>query len=76
MSHPAKVMVAIAIEQAIKKTGMSKREFSDSISMNRMQLYRFLNSGNYTMDSLLRILDGLDLTISVKKNVQIGHPYD
>lgn len=63
-----KLEIGAVINNALKEQGTSIRKFSDAIDMKHPQVIKILKGNkNYTIDTLLTILNNLDLEISIKK---------
>lgn len=67
LSKP-KVEISKAITKAAKDQNLSIRALAEKINMKHPQIVRVTGEGNnYNIDTLLRILDGLNLEIVIKK---------
>lgn len=66
LSEP-KFYISKQIEQALNEKEMSLRQLAKEINMHHPQIVRVTSIKNYNIDTLLRILDGLDLEIVVKR---------
>lgn len=61
--------IADMVKAELTARNLSIRAFEDVIGENRQKIMRVTNENNYNMDTLVKILDNLDLelTISPKK---------
>ncbi|QII26903.1 hypothetical protein G3M81_23200 [Bacillus paralicheniformis] len=65
ISEP-KLKITKAIEEQLNKKNMSIRGLGEKINMKHPQIIRVTSCRNYNIDTLLKILDGLDLEITVQ----------
>lgn len=59
--------ISKAINEARERHGITIRELAAKIGLHHPQIVRVTNGGNYNIESLLKILDGLNLEIVIKK---------
>lgn len=63
-----KLEIGAAINNALKEQNLSIRGFAETIDMKHPQVIKVLKGDkNYTIDTLLEILNKLDLKISIEK---------
>lgn len=66
-SIETKRAIVKAIRNAIdEKPKLSIRQFAESVGMTHVQIIRITRGENYHIDTLLRVLDGLDLELVVQ----------
>lgn len=65
--HETKLRITAAIEMELWKLDRSKRALANAIGWHYPQVIRITNGTNYTIDNLLRVLDELDLRITIEK---------
>lgn len=61
-----KLKISDKIREALKKKNISIRKLSNNIGLKHPQVIRVTSANNYNIDTLLKILDGLDLEIEIK----------
>jgi len=61
-----KLKISDKIREALKKKKLSIRKLSNNIGLKHPQVIRVTSANNYNIDTLLKILDGLDLEIEIK----------
>lgn len=66
ISEP-KLRVSIAIKEGLNHKGLSIRGLGEKISMKHPQIVRVTSGENYNIDTLLKVLNGLDLEIVIQK---------
>jgi len=59
--------IAEAIKRGLEKEDISIRKLAESLSMQHPQIIRITKSQNYNIDTLLKILDRLNLELIVKE---------
>lgn len=69
ISEP-KLKISVAIKDGLNENGLSIRALGEKISMKHPQIVRVTSGENYNIDTLLKILDGLDLEVVVRKKNQ------
>lgn len=62
----SKLYISEAIRTGLKTKNLTVRELGDKIKMFHPQIVRVTNCKNYNIETLLKVLDGLDLEISIK----------
>lgn len=67
--HLPKVKIAMKVAKARVDKGMTIRQLSEKIGIKHPQLSRITSSENYTIDTLLKILDALDLELVVREKL-------
>lgn len=66
--HKTKRFIAEAIRGEMIKKDISYRRLSEEINgLNYTQIHRVTSEKNYNIDTLLKILDALNLEIEIKK---------
>jgi len=61
-----KIAISKAIKSEMKNKNVSIRGLAEKIGMKHPQIIRVTNGENYNIDTLFKILDGLDLEIEIK----------
>lgn len=68
MKHPRKTYIAKAVKYEIRRKGSSLRRLADHIEeMSYPQIHRITSEQNYNIDTLLKVLDALNLDIIIKE---------
>ncbi|MBC1227419.1 hypothetical protein [Listeria booriae] len=62
-----KIMLGKMIVTEAKKQGLSMRKLGEKIDMKHPQLVRVTSANNYNIDTILKILNGLDMELVVRK---------
>ena len=65
-----KLEITKSIKEAIAKKNTNIRKLAEKAGMQHPQIVRVTSCENYTIDTLLKILDALDLTIAIKEKVR------
>ncbi|EML6323898.1 TPA: helix-turn-helix transcriptional regulator [Bacillus thuringiensis] len=65
ISEP-KLEITEVIKEALKEKNLSIRNLGKNIGLKHPQIIRVTSANNYNIDTLLKILDGLDLKIEIK----------
>lgn len=61
-----KLKIINAIKEGLDKNKLSVRKLAEKVNLKHHQIIRVTNGLNYNVDTLLKILDGLDLEIEIK----------
>lgn len=61
-----KLEITKKIKESLKEKNLTIRKLGDNIGLKHPQIVRITSAKNYNIDTLLKILDGLDLEIEVK----------
>ncbi|MCM3008471.1 hypothetical protein BLL41_21815 [Bacillus sp. FMQ74] len=61
-----KLKITNAIKEGLEKNKLSVRKLAEKVNLKHPQIIRVTNGKNYNVDTLLKILDGLDLEIEIK----------
>lgn len=69
VSEP-KAYITSEIKSRMKEKKISFRKLGDKIGLKHPQIVRATSGTSYNIDTLLRILDGLDLELVIKKKEQ------
>lgn len=62
-----KLEISSVIKERMKEKGLTVRSLAEQIGMKHPQIIRVTSGQNYNIDTLLKILDGLDLEINIKR---------
>jgi HTH-type transcriptional regulator / antitoxin HipB len=63
-----KLQISEVIKNELKKNGYTFRDFADTVDdFSYTQLSRVTSSGNYTIETLLKVLYGLNYEIVLRK---------
>lgn len=62
-----KLSISKEIKNGLSNKGISIRKLAENIGMKHPQIVRVTSAENYNIDTLLKILDGLDLEVVIKK---------
>lgn len=62
-----KLNITKTIKERLDEKDLSIRKLGDNIGLKHPQIIRVTGGNNYNIDTLLKILDGLDLEIEIKK---------
>lgn len=62
-----KLKISKAIADRLKEENLSVRKLAEDIGVHHPQIVRVTSGQNYTIDTLLRVLDRLDLEIVIEK---------
>lgn len=62
--------IAKAVKRRIDSKGLSLRKLADRLDLHHPQIVRVTGEKNYNIDTLLKILDALDLEIELKDKVK------
>ena len=65
ISRP-KLNISKAIKEEIEKKGLSVRGLAENVGMKHPQIVRVTSGENYNIETLLKVLDGLDLELVVQ----------
>lgn len=65
ISEP-KLEITKVIKETLKEKNLSIRGLAGNIGLKHPQIIRVTSANNYNIDTLLKILDGLDLKIEIK----------
>ena len=62
--------IALMIKEAKEEQSTNYRAIADKAGLKHSQIHRMLRKDNYTIDNLLKVLDALDieLTLQPRKN--------
>lgn len=64
----SKKMIGEMVKDGIKENGTSIRQFAETVKMNHPQVFKILKGErNYNIDTLLTVLDALNLEIVIQK---------
>lgn len=63
-----KLSISKAIKEGMQEKEWTVRGLGEQIGMKHPQIVRVTSGENYNIDTLLKILDGLDLQLVVQKN--------
>ena len=66
-----KLKITKQIKEGLTNKNLSIRKLSENIGLKHPQIIRVTSAKNYNIDTLLRILDGLDLEIEIKQKDKI-----
>ncbi|WCS68386.1 hypothetical protein Goe21_02770 [Bacillus phage vB_BsuM-Goe21] len=67
----AKLNISFKIKKELQKRKISIRQLAENIGLKHPQIVRITNADNYNINTLLKILDGLDLEVTIQnKNKQ------
>lgn len=69
--HPTKLLITRRIQDKIVADRISGRKLAEKIDMHNQQLIRVTNGENYTIDTLVRVLDGLGLEIAIVQKKEL-----
>jgi len=61
-----KLEIVKQIRNALDKNKISIRKLAKKVGLRHPQIIRVTSANNYNIDTLLKILDGLDLEIEIK----------
>lgn len=61
-----KLTITKKIKESLKEKKLSIRQLGEEIGLKHPQIIRVTSAKNYNIDTLLKILDGLDLEIEIK----------
>ncbi|MCD7911013.1 XRE family transcriptional regulator [Bacillus velezensis] len=61
-----KLKIINAIKEGLDKNKLSVRKLAEKVNLKHPQIIKVTNGKNYNVDTLLKILDGLDLEIEIK----------
>lgn len=64
-----KILISKSISSEIIKQGLSVRQFAEKAGMKHPQIHRITSGKNYNIDTLLKILNSLDLEITITKKI-------
>ena len=59
--------ISNVIKATMKEKEVTVRSLAEQIGMKHPQVIRVTGANNYNIDTLMKILDGLDLEIEIKK---------
>ncbi|WP_405117639.1 helix-turn-helix transcriptional regulator [Paenibacillus sp. FSL H8-0317] len=62
-----KLEITHGIKEALRERNMSVRKLADKVGVKHPQIIRVTSGENYNIETLLRILDVLDLEIVLQK---------
>lgn len=62
-----KSLISKEIKKGLEKKDLSLRKLGDEIGLKHPQIVRVTQANNYNIDTLLKILNGLDLEIEIKE---------
>ena len=62
-----KLEISNVIKSTMKEKGLTVRSLAENIEMKHPQVIRVTGGNNYHIDTLMKILDGLDLEIEIKR---------
>lgn len=62
-----KLKITKQIKEELTNKNLSIRKLSENIGLKHPQIIRVTSAKNYNIDTLLKILDGLDLEIEIKQ---------
>ena len=62
----SKLNITRKIKEGLEKKDLSVRKLAKNIGLQHPQIVRVTSANNYNIDTLLKILDGLDLEIEIK----------
>lgn len=62
-----KSLISKEIKKGLEKKNLSLRKLGDEIGLKHPQIVRVTQANNYNIDTLLKILNGLDLEIEIKQ---------
>lgn len=62
----SKLNITREIKEGLEKKNLSVRKLAKNIGLQHPQIVRVTSANNYNIDTLLKILDGLDLEIEIK----------
>lgn len=62
-----KLEISKVIKEAMQEQNLTVRSLAEKIEMKHPQIIRVTGGQNYNIDTLMKILDGLDLEIEIKK---------
>lgn len=65
--YQQKLNISNSIKEQIKKRHISVRDLAVKVNLKHPQIIRVTNGENYNIDTLTKILDGLDLELVVQK---------
>ncbi|AMK71536.1 MULTISPECIES: helix-turn-helix domain-containing protein [Bacillus] len=66
-----KLKITHKIKEGLDKKELSIRKLAQNIGLKHPQIVRVTSAKNYNIDTLLKILDGLDLEIEIKPKNKI-----
>jgi transcriptional regulator with XRE-family HTH domain len=66
MEINSKEEIAKVIKGAMGEKGLSIRVLADNIGLKHPQIVRVTRGDNYNVDTLFKLLDGLDLELTIK----------
>jgi HTH-type transcriptional regulator / antitoxin HipB len=58
--------IASAIKKSMSDKGLSIRKLAEMIGVKHPQVVRVTNGSNYNIDTLIKVLNALDLKIEIK----------
>lgn len=61
-----KLKITKQIKEGLENKDLSVRKLGENIGLKHPQIIRVTSANNYNIDTLLKILDGLDLEIEIK----------
>lgn len=61
-----KLEISNQIKNALTTNSTSIRKLADKVGLKHPQIVRITSANNYNIDTLLKVLDGLDLEIVIK----------
>jgi predicted XRE-type DNA-binding protein len=67
----SKLNITREIKEGLEKKNLSVRKLAKNIGLQHPQIVRVTSANNYNIDTLLKILDGLDLEIEIKPKKNI-----
>lgn len=62
-----KLTITQAVMEGLAERELSIRKFAEQLNMNHPQILRITQGKNYEINTLLKVLDNLDLEIVIKK---------
>ncbi len=62
-----KLQISKVIKEVMDQKDLTFRNLADKIGMKHPQIVRITSGNNYNIDTLLKILDGLNLEIEIKE---------
>ncbi|MDR5041903.1 helix-turn-helix transcriptional regulator [Bacillus thuringiensis] len=70
LNHDPKRKIAIAIKNAMHSHDLSVRKLADKIEdTSHPQIIRITNRSNYNIDTLIKVLNALNLEIEIKPKI-------
>lgn len=61
-----KLKITQKIKESLEKKDLSIRKLGENVGLKHPQIVRVTSAKNYNIDTLLKILDGLDLEIEIR----------